>query len=422
MKRAWVATLIVGLAIIGLCMYFYGYENTWRLWNIPVFKSPFLDIQLITGTAESLEKGFDPTIYNPYDPGHRIFNYPRIWYIFLNLGIGRRAAIPLAIASLVLFFITLAVFPKPRDKLSIVLLTLVTFSAALMLSYERANVDLVFFSSTVIALMLLEISAPASFLVMILSILFKIFPVFAIGMYLDKRKSKLTLYALGAIAFTALYFALTWQNMKHVFSTTQKGKDLSYGLKVALDYLEATMGITSPILSIIPYALAFVLLILAIYFGFKQRSQLVDIDLRHLRAFWAGAGIYVGTFLLGNSWDYRFMFTLLTVPALAEWIQQKGGGTIKIARITVTVLLISCWYLVLQKWLGTTNSAYNVMFAIDEIANWMLCFGLTFLFIASLPQWLIDEIRNILIRTHGNDQETPLLHDDNLPREIRVVG
>jgi hypothetical protein len=65
MKRAWVATLSVGIALIGLCMYFYGYENTWRLWNIPVYESPFLDIQLITGTTESLDKGFDPTIYNP---------------------------------------------------------------------------------------------------------------------------------------------------------------------------------------------------------------------------------------------------------------------------------------------------------------------------------------------------------------------
>ena len=398
MKRVWVATLSVGIALIGLCMYFYGYENTWRLWNIPVFKSPFLDIQLITGTAESLEKGFDPTVNNPYDPGHRIFNYPKVWYLFLNLGIGRRAAVPLAIASLVLFFGTLAVFPKPKDKFAILLLTAVTFSAALMLSYERANVDLVFFASTVIALLLLEVSAPASFLVMILSIVFKIFPLFAIGIYLDKRKNKLPMYAIGAIAFTALYFAVTWQNMKHIFSTTQKGNDLSYGLMVAFDYMEATMGAAFSIPSIVPYVLAFVLLGLAVYFGFRQRSQLTDIDLRNLRAFWAGAGIYVGTFLLGNSWDYRFMFTLLTVPALAEWVRHKGGGAIIIARITVIALLISCWYLIVQKWFGTTNAAYNVVYAIDEIANWTLYFGLTYLYIASLPQWLFDELHNFLIR------------------------
>lgn len=401
MKRAWVATLCVGIALVGLCMYFYGYENTWKLWNIPVYESPFLDIQLITGTAESLEKGFDPTVYNPYDPGKRIFNYPKVWYLFLNLGIGRRGAIPLAIASLVLFFVTLAVFPKPRDKFTILLLTAVTFSAALMLSYERANVDLVFFASTVIALLLLEVSAPASFFVMLLSIVFKIFPLFATGIYLDKKKNKSLLYALGAVAFTALYFALTWQNMVHVFSTTQKGKDLSYGMKVAFDYMEAKMGTAFSIPSIFPYALALVLLILAVYLGYKQRHQLAEIDLRNLRAFWAGAGIYVGTFLLGNSWDYRFMFTLLTVPALAEWVRQKGGGTVKIARITVVVLLISCWYLVLQKWFGTTDSAYNLVYAIDEIANWALYFGLTTLYIASLPEWLFDGIRNLFSRING---------------------
>lgn len=400
MKRAWVATLAAGIAIIGLCMFFYGYLNTWFLWNIPADTNPFLDIQLITGTAESLEKGFDPTVYNPYDPGQRIFNYPKIWYLFLNLGLGRRAATPLAIASLILFFATLAIFPKPRDRLSIILLTLVTFSSALMLAYERANVDLLFFSSLVIALLLVEVSAPSSFLVMLLSILFKIFPIFAVGIYLDKKKSKLLLYAIGSLVFTGLYFILSWQGMKHIFSTTQKGYDLSYGLKVAIDYLGYKFEYKSPVFSLLPYALAFLLLVAAIYFGLKQRGQLVDIDLRHLRAFWASAGVYVGTFLLGNSWDYRFMFTLLAVPALAEWIQQKGRGSITIARVTTIVLLLSCWYLVLQKWFGSTETAYNVVFAIDELANWILFFGMAYLSIASLPQWLFDEAQALLLRTH----------------------
>jgi len=400
MKRAWVATLAAGIAIIGLCMFFYGYLNTWFLWNIPAVTNPFLDIQLITGTAESLEKGFDPTVYNPYDPGQRIFNYPKIWYLFLNLGLGRRAATPLAIASLILFFTTLAIFPKPRDRLSIILLTLVTFSSALMLAYERANVDLLFFSSLVIALLLVEVSAPPSFLVMLLSILFKIFPIFAVGIYLDKKKSKLPLYAIGSLVFTGLYFILSWQGMKHIFSTTQKGYDLSYGLKVAIDYLGYKFEYKSSVFSLLPYALAFLLLVAAIYFGLKQRGQLVDIDLRHLRAFWASAGVYVGTFLLGNSWDYRFMFTLLAVPALAEWIQQKGRGSITIARMTTIVLLLSCWYLVLQKWFGSTETAYNVVFAIDELANWILFFGMACLSIASLPQWLVDEAQALLLRTH----------------------
>lgn len=404
MRRVWVATLAVGIAIIGLSMFFYGYLNTWFIWNIPADTTPFFDIQLITGTAESLEKGFNPTVYNPYDPGQRIFNYPKIWYLFLNLGLGRRAAIPLAIASLILFFATLAIFPKPKDKLSIILLTSVTFSSALMLAYERANVDLLFFSSLVIALLLVEVSAPASFLVMLFSILFKIFPVFAVGIYLDKKKSKLPLYAIGSIVFTVLYFILTWQSMKHIFSTTQKGYDLSYGLKVAIDYLEFKFEYTSSVFSVLPYVLASLLLVVAIYVGFKQRGQLADIDLRHLRAFWASAGVYVGTFLLGNNWDYRFMFTLLAVPALAVWIQQKGRRSIMIARMTTIMILMSCWYLMLQKLFGITDTAYYAVFAIDELANWILFFGMACLSIASLPQWLVDEVQGFLTRMRRKGQ------------------
>ena len=209
----------------------------------------------------------------------------------------------------------------------------------------------------------------------------------------------------------SLGFTSSFPGMKHIFSTTQKGYDLSYGLKVAIDYLGYKFEYKSSVFSLLPYALAFLLLVAAIYFGLKQRGQLVDIDLRHLRAFWASAGVYVGTFLLGNSWDYRFMFTLLAVPALAEWIQQKGRGSITIARMTTIVLLLSCWYLVLQKWFGSTETAYNVVFAIDELANWILFFGMACLSIASLPQWLVDEAQALLLRTHQkNDTHPRVLH------------
>jgi hypothetical protein len=46
--------------------------------------------------------------------------------------------------------------------------------------------------------------------------------------------------------------------------------------------------------------------------------------------FAAGAGIYVATFILGPSYDYRLIFLLLTLPALLELTRADRGGVMLI--------------------------------------------------------------------------------------------
>lgn len=58
----------VGGIIIEMLFLFYGYENTWRLWNIPTMLPHFADLRAITGGAESYALGYDPLINNPGDP------------------------------------------------------------------------------------------------------------------------------------------------------------------------------------------------------------------------------------------------------------------------------------------------------------------------------------------------------------------
>ncbi len=387
-NKKWGAILVLGLLVLGTFFLLFGYQNAYQLLGVPVFQQTFLDLQLITGSADSLEDGFDPGVANPGDPRQRIFNYPKIWYAFLRLGLGKGATLPLGIASLGLFFCSLALFPHSGDRFTLTLLTLVTFSSALMLAYERANVDLLFFSAMVIALLMVERFPLGSLAVMILSILFKIFPVFACGLYLDKQKSQSIWKVLLLIGLTLLYFSLTWEDMRHIFATTERGTDTSYGLQVAVDFLLKKQGLDFPALKQLAYGLAALLGLTALWGGCKSRSGLATVETEELRAFWAGAGIYLGTFWLGNNWDYRLMFLILTLPALAVFVRRNLGPVKGIAHLTLGALLLSVWYLFIQRWFGQTTSAYNFFYWLDELANWTLYFGLAWLFSSGLPAWL----------------------------------
>jgi hypothetical protein len=407
-KAAWSLLLLVSLVILGLLLRFYGYEQTWRAWGIPVAMPPFLDLRLITGSAESMEHNFDPALENPNDPTQRFFNYPKLWYPFLRLGIGQRATIPMAIASLALYFTILAIFPRPKDWLTIALLWLVTFSSAAMLEYERCNVDIWFFVSVTTALLLLERNALGSFFILLVSILFKIFPVFAAGMFLDKQKNRTWLYLPASLGATAIYFLVTWKDMLTIFNITQKGKNISYGFSVAPLHLRLENGINFPHMDQFFLGLVLLVSLAALITGWKTRLETAATDLHHLRAFWAGAAIYVGTFLLGNSWDYRLIFLLLTIPALAGWLQNPNSGFPQLIRVILISLLLSCWHTFLRHWFPTTSIYYQLAFWIDETANWTLYFGLLTLLTASLPAWLIHDTLRILRLNPPHAESNPV--------------
>ncbi|MDR3088351.1 MAG: hypothetical protein LBU39_00845 [Desulfobulbaceae bacterium] len=64
------STKAIGISAILVLLFcvlfhFYGYNNTWKLWNIPVMSPHFMDMRAILHGAESVAQGFDPMIQNP---------------------------------------------------------------------------------------------------------------------------------------------------------------------------------------------------------------------------------------------------------------------------------------------------------------------------------------------------------------------
>ncbi len=406
--------MIAGAGLMTCLFISYGYIPTWNLWNIPAFHLPFLDLRTILGAAESYAAGYNPAQDNPFDPLDRKFNYPRIWYLILAIGINQSWAIPLGIAIIVLFLISVLLFAGKLNKLSIFFIVLALFSPAVLFSMERGNVDLIFFSMLALGLILMNISQPASLLVWVTGILFKIYPIFGAGYFLDQEKrSSLKYIGIGA-GITVLYFALTYHDMLTVLRNTVKGQDISYGVAVLPTYFkwivkekigkvdqpsfyQAAVFLNNIYSSfpLLPYLAAALIILVLTCLGILRKKQLSFSNLRNLRAFWLGAGIYIGTFLLGNNWDYRLIFLLFTLPQLAEWIRQESGSIRAAAGTTTVALFLSLWYFVLKAIVANFSSlAADIHPVVDEIINWILFGGLIYLYAASVPKWIFSDVRS----------------------------
>jgi len=94
-----------------------------------------------------------------------------------------------------------------------------------------------------------------------------------------------------------------------------------------------------------------------------------------------GAGMYIGTFFIGNNWDYRLIFLLFTLPQLSDWATQRNPVTKRIAVFTLIVLFWSLWYLVIRILLIHTIFLWAYISSLlDETANWALFAALIFSF------------------------------------------
>lgn len=420
--------VIAGAAGFTLLLHSLGFNTTFRLWNVPTYSVPFLDLAVITGASQSYMQGYDPAIQNPGDPLMRPFNYPRAWYVFLRIPMTQDWNAPLGIAIIVLFLVSVIVFPGQLTPVSALLLMVAIASPALMLGYARVNTDFLIFTVMVISLLLAERYALASFTVILTGTLFKIIPILGVGIFLDKKRNSGLKLIAGATALTALYSILTFRDMILIFHNTPKGAFESYGLAVLPLFLEHNVfsnpavregawGLgraalaTHQLVARFPYVFhlaAILLLLLMGCLGSRYRLAPASEVLRNLRSFWMGAGMYIGTFLLGNNYDYRLMFLLFTIPQLAQWATAKSRRTKTAGIVILALVFTSLWQLLIQEFVAALlpfGALYSTV--LDEAVNWALYAGLIFLLASSLPGWVAEEIGSFFHRRANGRPSVP---------------
>jgi hypothetical protein len=396
-----IASVLIIWAVIIWSIFANGYLETWYTWEFPAKLPPFLDFRLIPSSAESFRAGFDPAVENPYEPRSRIFNYPKIWYLVFYTGITLDDTIWISITMLVIFFLIVLAFPeKIRVRDAIIMLGLI-FSAACMLLYERGNVDILIFILCGLTL-LSAVRYPAwSVTILSFAAMLKLFPFFGVTVFLQENKNRFFRLFLPTTLIFLVYIILTFESLKVSWNLTERGTFMSYGVYVGFElfyayiryYLLKVMP-EDQILSVVkfaPHLLALTLLVFVFLLALRNRRSLFTvISERNLAAFRMGASIYVGTFLLGNNWDYRMVFLIFAMPQISQWLFGANSKYRWLSLGSLVALFTSSWATVLTSFYKVLiDPDYLLPYQIfDETMTWVLFAILTYLLMVTAPAWL----------------------------------
>jgi hypothetical protein len=394
-RIALLSIILFMVALIGISVSYYGYETTWHLWNIPALMPPFMDLRMLSGGAESFRAGFDPIHSNPGDPLGRPFNLPFAWNFVFYTGIEHSDTIWIGALLAAGYLLCAWVFSHPPDILTAGLIGILLFSPASMLAVERGNVDLFVFILCTITLLLQEKHTRLASALLLVAAFLKLYPIFGLAIFLREIRSRFQIISLVSIAVFVVYAILTYSNIAASFAYTEVGAEISYGVNVVPLYLERLFR-SEQLFALFTLSFSLVglaLFLSAFYFGSKE-NFLPAKESGHLSAFRLGAMIYVGTFLLGNNWDYRLIFLLFTVPQLVHWATDSSAR--KPARWTLAAMVIASWYLISSSMLGSNSTGAYAVYVVDQISKWGLFVGLCYLFSASAPQWLKAEVHKTL--------------------------
>jgi hypothetical protein len=399
--------LIAGIVLIWVALLVlfqsYGYNETWELWNVPTLDPVFRDFQLIPGSAESFRNGFEPSTENPYDVGQRIFNYPAFWRLFFYTNITAGDTVWIVALLLVLYFVSAILFPQKLTISGAILMLLVVFSPASMLLYERGNADLFVFFICAMIVLTTDYSATLTAGLIVLGAVVKMFPLFGITVLLKESKQVFWKLVIVSILFMVVYGLLTFQSQSAAWNTTMRGDGLSYGSFVFFTRLgeyvqEFIPGTFSDgMWQVVFEVLALALILFAAIPAVRGSDLLGASNERNLAAFRMGAAIYVGTFLLGNNWDYRLAFLVFVIPQLSEWVFQNNQKWRLVAIATLVSIMLSCWNLLVRIDLAfiPLKDSMNRNFVFDEFINWLLVPGFTYLLVASFPVWLKQDLQRV---------------------------
>jgi hypothetical protein len=361
--------------------------DLWPRLGVPSGPSLFFDTRNVTAALECRRLGFDPLVTNPCDPRGRPLNYPRVWLVLRWLGLNQSHTDVLAVTFILLFFAALLLLMGRITLGEGILVAIAACSPSVMFAVERANMDIVVFSLLVLAVIVwrrrtagAKVTSP---LVVLLAATTKIYPVFGLPAFLFLRSRKAARTALVCAGAFAVYALVTIRDIQAVARVAPQGDYHAFGARILpagiyhLFVPDRWQGgaITKQLVAIIPVLVAAPIL----WLWGRRRLPEVDhsADSASRLAFLLGSLIFLGTFAVGNNFDYRLVFVLLTLPQLLAWTTRGAGdprsGLAGVATALVLVLL----------WIGALSQPLRLT---DELATWATVAVLGLLLAASVPR------------------------------------
>ncbi|MGI4801602.1 MAG: hypothetical protein ACRYF2_20750 [Janthinobacterium lividum] len=199
----------IGLFAIAFTASPHLYDSILTHWMRMPYERPFMDWEAIPSAIECWARGVDVYVDLPcYRPGKSVVhNYSPLWLRFTFLPTDPASVQVQGLLIIMAFAVALLGLPTPRRPRDLIILLLAVFSGACVFGLERANVDVLVFILTVLAVRLWS-GRPGSrglgYAVMMLTGLLKFYPLTVLLLVLrEKIKSFITLSVLAAIILVA---------------------------------------------------------------------------------------------------------------------------------------------------------------------------------------------------------------------------
>ena len=394
-----VGALIVYFALLEAL----GGHSRWGRLGVPQSSARFFDLRSLISAWECTRRGLAVLPVDSCDPYGRPANFPRLWLVASPLGLGQNSAVALGIGLAVVFLVAaVLVVPAGASVGTGLAYVAALCSPAVMLGIERGNPDLALFPLVLAAVVVTTRTLGrqiATGALLVLASFLKLFPVLAVG-FLVRRATRASLtVAVVVVATFLVYVAATYHQLHEELDAVPESDFTSYGVRRATRWLAAlSERVTGGFARQRPWDV--VLVIAAVFLGWLAsrwvRSRLPTpagdpSEQRDLDLFWAGACIYVGSYAVFISFDYRLIFLLLTVPQLLRWTRARHG----LAYLTVAALLVAMWLDVwtrmpgvgrlLSWWARTTGVATAPPLTVAVIAQFALFVALIGWLLATRP-------------------------------------
>jgi hypothetical protein len=384
MKGRKVLLLItLGMAtLLAVLFRVFGAQAIWRVWAIPTMPPGFADMRIVLKSIDMTRAG------SSTDPFGLVGGYPKIWSLLGWIGISEDNIFWVIIGVFLLYWLSLFLFVQNYEALTAVLMCIVIFSPAAMLGYERGNMDLAIFALLSMALAASAYSNFPSLGLILMTAMLKIYPIAGLAYLLKEPRNKFFLWAGAGLGIFILYAISLSSSLKGIIEYIPKGSLFNYGVGV-IGFHSYELGFTrlqTNLIVSLSFLVLYLILVAIIYISYKYPEPPVEGSRPFLAAFRVGAAIYLGTFVQGNSFNYRLIFLLFCIPQLVGWM--RASKPIRSwAKVGLATLLASSWGAVLLHFLPA-----NLALALDEVFNWALFVVLLYLFLVSLPDWICKEI------------------------------
>jgi hypothetical protein len=326
--------------------------EVWRAWGVPALEPHFGDLAGLVAGIENQDAGRGVGERNPFDPWHRPYNNPTLWFAMKYIGLNRQTETLFGFGIVALFYASVVHVLGRLTRPQGIYAGLFLLSPAVMTGIERCNVDLMIFSLLGAVLLLrgkpffvAPMLAPAALL--------KIYPIGALLALCSPPWRRTLPWLVAALVLIFFYELANFRELEAVAASAPHYAYFTFGSTTFAIWLAQAGGAGATFNY--PRALFWsdTLFVIASILAMMKSPRLAPEPKweRELFAFRLGAGIYLASFGLGANSDYRMIFFLFCLPFLFLLQNKNNPARWWAGTALICGLMHAAWFLLSDEYL-----------------------------------------------------------------------